>query len=70
MNIFKKKKTKINKVTTDGIPNTDIMYSYMIYSREENCILGAINLTEEQATGLNAFFKAIDINNKITFVRS
>lgn len=69
MSIFKKQ-TKMNQVTTDGEPNTDIMYSYLIYCRDTNEMMGAIKLTEDQATSLNAFFKGIGIDNKITFVRS
>lgn len=68
-NIFKKK-TVTNHVTTEAEPNTDVMYSYLIYCRETNEMLGAIKLTEDQATSLNEFFKAIDINNKISFIRS
>ena len=70
MNIFKKKDKVTNTITTDGESNNDVMYSYMIYCREDNSMMGAIKLTEEQATSLNAFFKAFDIDNKISFVRS
>lgn len=74
MNLFKKKQknkpSNINVVYTDDSQETVTMYSYLIYNRETNNILGAIKLTEEQAEGLNAYIRSLDLNNRISFIRS
>lgn len=74
MNLFKKKQknkpSNINVVYTDDSQETVTMYSYLIYNRETNNIMGAIKLTEEQAEGLNAYIRSLDLNNRISFIRS
>jgi hypothetical protein len=74
MNLFKKKEknkpSNVNAVYTDGSQETVTMYSYLIYNRETNNILGAIKLTEDQAEGLNAYMRSLDLNNRISFIRS
>lgn len=75
MNLFKKKEknnpsNNVNVVYTDGSQETVTMYSYLIYNRETNNILGAIKLTEDQAEGLNAYMRSLDLNNRISFIRS
>lgn len=74
MNLFKKKEkdkpSNVNAVYTDGSQETVVMYSYLIYNRETNNILGAIKLTEDQAEGLNAYMRSLDLNNRISFIRS
>lgn len=74
MNLFKKKEknkpSNANVVYTDGSQETVTMYSYLIYNRETNNILGAIKLTEDQAEGLNAYMRSLDLNNRISFIRS
>jgi hypothetical protein len=74
MNLFKKKEknkpSNVNAVYTDGSQETVTMYSYLIYNRETNNILGAIKLTEDQAEGLNAYMRSLDLNNQISFIRS
>lgn len=74
MNLFKKKEknklSNVNVVYTDGSQETVTMYSYLIYNRETNNILGAIKLTEDQAEGLNAYMRSLDLNNRISFIRS
>ena len=72
MNLFKKKEknkpTNVNVVYTDGSQETVTMYSYLIYNRETNNILGAIKLTEDQAEGLNAYMRSLDLESIIEFV--
>lgn len=74
MNLFKKKQknkpSNVNVVYTDDSQETVTMYSYLIYNRETNNIMGAIKLTEEQAEGLNAYIRSLDLNNRISFIRS
>ncbi len=74
MNLFKKKEknkpSNVNVVYTDDSQETVTMYSYLIYNRETNNILGAIKLTEDQAAGLNAYMRSLDLNNRISFIRS
>lgn len=74
MKLFKKKQknkpSNINVVYTDDSQETVTMYSYLIYNRETNNIMGAIKLTEEQAEGLNAYIRSLDLNNRISFIRS
>ena len=74
MNLFKKKEknkpSNVNVVYTDASQETVTMYSYLIYNRETNNILGAIKLTEDQAEGLNAYMRSLDLNNRISFIRS
>lgn len=74
MNLFKKKEknkpSNVNVVYTGGSQETVTMYSYLIYNRETNNIMGAIKLTEEQAEGLNAYMRSLDLNNRISFIRS
>lgn len=74
MNLFKKKEkdkpSNVNAVYTDGSQETVVMYSYLIYNRETNNILGAIKLTEDQAECLNAYMRSLDLNNRISFIRS
>jgi hypothetical protein len=74
MNLFKKKEknkpSNVNVVYTDSSQETVTMYSYLIYNRETNNILGAIKLTEDQAEGLNAYMRSLDLNNRISFIRS
>lgn len=74
MNLFKKKQknkpSNVNVVYTDDSQETVTMYSYLIYNRETNNIMGAIKLTEDQAEGLNAYIRSLDLNNRISFIRS
>lgn len=66
MSIFKKHEV----VSTEGTQENVVMYSYLIYNRSGNEIEGSIKLTEDQANGLNAYFKSINIDDRVSFIRS